>query len=167
MIAPSAIALSDRRAGSIKPASTTSEAGAMRTLAAGAPVPAGSLAAVFQMPQLQPGATVAITYAEASCNGVPPTDTFEITGSGAELLEHTMPTRPAGDAAIGRWIAVQAVIDELGAFRVARALGGPADLAAAAVTTVASWRASPARVAGHPVPTPVTLQVRFEAAEPK
>ena len=66
--------------------------------------------------------------------------------------------------AIGKWIAVQAIVDHAGVFREATALGGAPDLSRAAVEAVLSWRADPPRVNGAPLASPVVLQVTFRAA---
>lgn len=163
--APASVGLSDRSGRTISPASTTSEPGAIRDLTGGVVVPAGSLAATFPTPLIQPGLAVTVRYGEPACAGMPSKEAYEVTGTGAQLLESAMPKRPAGDAAIGRWVALQAVIDDIGGFRVVRPLGGPPELSQAALEAVATWRALPARIAGHPVPTPVVLQVRFEPSE--
>lgn len=165
-IAPASIGLADGSGRTGTPASTTSDPGEIRALTGGAPVPAGSLAATFPVPLVQPGVAVTVRYADPACAGVPPKGAYEVTGTRAQLVESPMPRRPAGDVAIGRWVALQALIDELGSFRVVRPLGGPPELSQAAVDAVAEWRALPARVAGHPVPTPVVLQVRFELNDP-
>lgn len=164
--APASVGLAARDGRTVEPGATTSDASAIRELTGEAVVQAGSLAATFPMPFVQPGFSVTVRYAEPVCAGVPPIGAYQVTGSGAQLVEYTMPKRPAGDAAIGRWVALQAVIDELGSFRAVRPLGGPAELSRVAVEAVVAWRALPARIAGHPVPTPVVLQVRFEPADP-
>ena len=72
-----------------------------------------------------------------------------------------MPTRPPGDAAIGAWVAVQALIDHTGQFREAQPLGGPVELTRLAVEALAQWRAETPRVNGQPLASPVVLRVTF------
>ena len=103
------------------------------------------------------------TYPDA-CSGATEERSLTIEATGARLLESPMPTRPAGDPAIGKWIAVQAIVDHAGRFREVAALGGTPDLARAAVEAVSSWRANPPRVNGAPLASPVVLQVTFRAA---
>jgi hypothetical protein len=136
---------------------------AIARLLPGVDVPAGSVAAVFGIDGPRGGFTVKATYPDA-CSGATEERSLTIETTGARLLESPMPTRPPGDAAIGRWIAVQAIVDQMGRFREATALGGAPDLSRAAVEAVSSWRADPPRVNGAPLASPVVLQVTFRAA---
>jgi hypothetical protein len=77
-----------------------------------------------------------------------------------------MPTRPAGDPAVGQWVAIQAVVDYEGRFRAVRPLGGPPELARAAAGALEQWRVQPARINRTAVPTPVVVRVTFEAVQP-
>ena len=61
---------------------------------------------------------------------------------------------------------LQAIIDLEGLAQRVFFIGGPAALTDAAIETVRSWTAEPARLNGSPVATPVTLQVKFEARLP-
>jgi len=108
---------------------------------------------------------VKVTYREA-CSGTTEERTLALTSSPAKLLESPMPTRPASDPAIGTWIVVQAIVDHAGGFREATALGGPPELAQAAVDVLSRWRAAPPRVNGAPLASPVVLQLTFRAATP-
>jgi hypothetical protein len=138
-------------------------ADAIARLLPGVDVPAGSVAAVFGIDGPRGGFTVKATYPDA-CSGATEERSLAIEATGARLLESPMPTRPAGDPAIGKWIAVQAIVDHAGVFREATALGGAPDLLRAAVEAVLSWRAEPPRVNGAPLASPVVLQVTFRAA---
>ncbi len=128
-------------------------ADAIARLLPGVDVPAGSVAAVFGIDGPRGGFTVKATYPDA-CSGATEERSLAIETTGARLLESPMPTRPAGDAAIGKWIAVQAIVDHAGRFREATALGGAPDLSRAAVDAVSAWRADPPRVNGAPLASP-------------
>lgn len=123
----------------------------------------GTLAARFALDGPRAGVAVKATYPDA-CSGTTEEITLELSSTPARLVDSPMPTRPAGDGAIGEWVAVQAVVDQQGRFREATALGGPADLARAAVAALAAWRAEPPRVNGAPLASPVVLQLTFRAA---
>ena len=88
-------------------------ADAIARLLPGVDVPAGSVAAVFGIDGPRGGFTVKATYPDA-CSGATEERSLAIEATGARLLESPMPTRPAGDAAIGKWIAVQAIVDHAG-----------------------------------------------------
>jgi len=135
---------------------------AIARLLPGVEVPNGSVAAVFGIDGPRGGFTVKATYPDA-CSGATEERSLAIETTGARLLESPMPTRPAGDRAIGTWIAVQAIVDHAGRFREATALGGPADLSRAAVEALSAWRAEPPRVNGAPLASPVVLQITFRA----
>lgn len=164
-VLPAAIGLADPQGRTATPESTTADADAVRSLL-GASAPEGSLAGVFRMAALPAGLAVTVSYREPGCADEPTMATYPIEGTGAKLLESPMPRRAAGDSAIGRWIAIQAIVDHTGSFRAGRALGGPADLSSAALEALASWKAEPARTNGVPVPVPVVIRVTFEKAEP-
>jgi hypothetical protein len=136
---------------------------AVARLLPGVDLPDGSVAAVFAIDGPRGGFTVKATYPDA-CSGATEERNLSIETAGARLLESPMPTRPRGDAAIGQWIAVQAIVDHAGRFREATALGGPSDLSRAAVEALAGWRADPPRVNGAPLASPVVLQITFRAA---
>lgn len=126
--------------------------------------PAGTLGALFALDGPRAGVVVKATYPDA-CSGTTEEITLELASSPARLVQSPMPLRPAGDAAIGTWIAVQAIIDHDGQFREAASLGGPVELARAAVEAVGTWRADPPRVNGAPLASPVVLQVSFEGRQ--
>ena len=72
-----------------------------RAIASGVDIPAGSVAAVFGIDGPRGGFTVKATYPDA-CSGATEERSLTIETTGARLLDSPMPTRPAGDAAIGR-----------------------------------------------------------------
>lgn len=160
-----AIALEDQRGRTTAAESLETRAEEIGRLVPGLQAPAGSVAGVFGLDGPRAGLTVKVTYPDG-CSGATEERTIELSSSSAKLLESPMPTRPAGDAAIGTWIAVQAIVDHAGRFREATALGGPAELARAAVDVLSNWRAEPPRVNGAPLSSPVVLQLTFRAATP-
>jgi hypothetical protein len=160
-----AIALDDQRGRTTTAESLGTRADDISRLVPGLQAPAGSVAGVFGLDGPRAGLTVKVTYREA-CSGTTEERTLELTSSPAKLLESPMPTRPAGDPDIGTWIAVQAIVDHAGRFREATALGGPPELAQAAVDVLSIWRAEPPRVNGAPLASPVVLQLTFRAATP-
>jgi len=78
--------------------------------------------------------------------------------------ERVVGRRGAGGSA-AKWIAIQAILDQSGCFRMPVLLGGPDDLAKVAMDAIATWRAEPARINGAPLATPVVLQVTFKTVE--
>lgn len=156
------VKLEDPRGRQIAADTLQTRADAIARLLPGVDVPAGSVAAVFGLDGPRGGFTVKATYPDA-CSGTTEERSLTIETTGARLLESPMPTRPAGDRAIGSWIAVQAIVDHAGRFREATALGGPADLSRAAVESLSAWRADPPRVNGAPLASPVVLQITFRA----
>jgi hypothetical protein len=157
------IVLEDQRGRTTAAEPLETGADGIARLVPGLQAPAGSVAGVFGLDGPRAGLTVKVTYREA-CSGTTEERTLELTSSPAKLLESPMPLRPAGDAAIGTWIAVQAIVDHAGRFREATALGGPPELAQAAVDALSRWRAEPPRVNGAPLASPVVLQLTFESA---
>ncbi|MEZ5288534.1 MAG: hypothetical protein R2712_27750 [Vicinamibacterales bacterium] len=137
-------------------------ADAVRTLTYGYGAPPGSAAIQVGMDAPAAGLAVEAVYPGACAGGTGQTS-LEMVSSGASLVSAPMPTRPAGDPAVGRWIAVQAVIDHDGRFREVVSLGGPAELASEAERAVGTWQARPPRVNGSPLAAPVVLRVTFEA----
>lgn len=156
-----AIALEDQRGRTTAAESLETRAGDIARLVPGLQVPAGAVAGVFGLDGPRAGLTVKVTYPDG-CSGATEERTIDLTSSPAKLLESPMPSRPTGDAAVGTWIAVQAIVDHEGRFREATALGGQPELAQAAVDALSRWRAEPPRVNGAPLTSPVVLQVRFE-----
>lgn len=159
----SRIVFEDPRGRQIPPEATGTR---LDTLARWVPAfkpPEGTLAARFALDGPRAGVVVKATYPDA-CSGATEEITLELSSTPARLVDSPMPTRPAGDGAIGVWVAVQAVVDQQGRFREATALGGPADLARAAVAALAGWRAEPPRVNGAPLTSPVVVQLTFQAA---
>lgn len=122
--------------------------------------PAGTMATTFQGDVPGAGLDVRVTYAEA-CAGEPTSRTWSIAYTDAKLVESPMPARPAGDTSGVPWIAVQAVIDHLGVFQEARPLGGPPQLALAAIEAIKSWKVLPPRANGAPLTRAVVLMVSF------
>lgn len=161
--AAGAIALEDQRGRVTAAESMQLRPDEIARLVPGLQAPAGSVAAVFGLDGPRAGLTVKVTYPDA-CSGTTEERTMELTSSPAKLLESPMPTRPAGDAALGTWIAVQAIVDHAGRFREATALGGPPELARAAVDVLSRWRVEPPRVNGAPLASPVVLRLTFGAA---
>lgn len=157
------VKLEDPRGRQAAPDAVHASPEAIARLLPGVAIPAGSVAAVFAMDAPRGGITVKVTYPDA-CSGATEERNLGLEGTGARLVDSPMPTRPAGDAAIGRWIAVQAIVDSAGRFREATALGGPPDLSRAAVEALAGWRVEPARVNGAAMASPVVLQITFVAA---
>jgi hypothetical protein len=160
-----AIALEDQRGRTTAAEPLETRADGIARLVPGLQAPAGSVAGVFGLDGPRAGLTVKVIYPDG-CSGATEERTIAIASSPAKLLESPMPTRPAGDAAIGTWIAVQAIVDHAGRFREATALGGSPELARAAVDVLSGWRAEPPRVNGAPLASPVVLQLTFRAATP-
>lgn len=125
-------------------------------------VPEGSVAFIFGLDGPRAGFDVKITYAEpCGSAGAVAELTLPVNVTDARLIDSPMPTRPAGDAAIGAWIAVQALVDHTGRFREAEALGGPPELARAAIAALADWRAESPLVNGQPLASPVVVRITF------
>lgn len=122
--------------------------------------PAGAMAATFQGDVPGAGLDIRVTYAEA-CATDPATRTWAIAYTDATLVESPMPTRPAGDTSGVPWIALQAVVDHLGVFQEARSLGGPPQLAQAAIEAIKTWKVMPPRANGAPLTRAVVLMVSF------
>lgn len=158
-----AIVLEDQRGRQAPAESLLARADEIARLVPGLRAPAGSVAGLFRLDGPRAGFTVKVTYPDA-CSGTTEERRLELTSSGAKLLESPMPRRPAGDPAIGAWIVVQAIVDHAGRFREATALGGPPELARAAVEVLSRWRAEPPRVNGAPLASPVVLRLTFERA---
>lgn len=158
-----AIVLEDPRGRQMPAESLHTRAEEIARLVPGLQAPTGSVVGLFRLDGPRAGLTVKVTYPDV-CSGTTEERSLELTSSGAKLLESPMPTRPAGDAGIGAWVAVQAIVDHTGRFREATALGGPPELAQAAVEVLARWRAEPPRVNGAPLASPVVLRLTFERA---
>lgn len=163
MVTASRLVFEDPRGRQLTPEATATTAESVAVWLPGMAVPEGTLAARFGLDGPRAGVAVKATFPDA-CSGATEEITLEMGSAGARLVDSPMPVRPAGDAAIGTWVAVQAVVDHDGRFREAVALGGPAALAQAAVDALAGWRAEPARVNGAPLASPVVLQLTFRAA---
>jgi Gram-negative bacterial TonB protein C-terminal len=130
---------------------------ALARLLPGMTLPAGSMAAVYQLDRPRVTDTVRIAYPDAACREV--VLPFKYT-NGRPL--NTPPAQlPAGQSPTDRSVRIQAVIDLDGAVQQPRYVGGPAALAEAAIAAVRGWTAEPVRLNGAPLPTPVILPVKF------
>jgi hypothetical protein len=162
VLSPAAIVLEDPRGRQAEPVLRHERAEAIARALPGLAAPAGSVAVVFGIDGIRSGYAVKVVFAEdCARSGARSEVTVALDGSSARLLESPMPTRPLGDAAIGSWVAIQALVAPDGRFREVVALGGRADLAQAAVAALEQWRAEPPRLFGAAMVAPVVLRVTF------
>jgi hypothetical protein len=162
---PITVTLANGRGASTEPEAVHTDAAAVRQRLPAPAVPPGTVVATFAVDALQFGIGVRIAF-PAPCPDEVRDRFLPIAYQPAELLHSPMPVRPAGEDSGVAWVAVQAVIDHLGEFQRARALGGPPPLVDAALKAVAAWKARPKRANGQPVASPVVLRVEFTAATP-
>lgn len=162
-ILPKEVTLRDPQGEEMRPAATYSQTGALTNLLPGISMAAGTLASVFSIETIRTG-TLAITFDGPTCGASSHELTLPLAGASARLLDSPMPSRPAGSS-VTNWIAVQAILDHAGAFRMPISLGGPADLAKIAIDAIGTWRAVPTQISGGPIATPVVLKVTFKAVQ--
>jgi hypothetical protein len=159
-IAPTSLAVVNTQGRDFPAVESFADAKRLAAVVPGPSSPAGTMAATFQGDVTGAGMDVRVTYAEA-CGSEPATRTWTIAYTDATLVVSPMPSRPAGDTSGVPWIAVQAVIDHLGALQEARPLGGPPQLATAAIEAIKSWRVLPPRANSAPLTRAVVLIVTF------
>lgn len=161
-IPPAIVVLQDPRGREAQPMARYEQPAAIKRALPDVPVADGSVAFVFGLDGPRAGFEVRITYAEpCGTAGAAAEVLLAVDVTDAKLLDSPMPTRPAGDAAIGSWVAVQVLIDHMGRFREAQPLGGPAELTRLAVEALGAWRAEAPRVNGQPLASPVVVRVTF------
>jgi hypothetical protein len=162
VIRAASVTLEDPRGRRAEPIARYEQPAPIRRALPDVAVPDGSVAFMFSLDGPRAGFPVKIIYAEpcGSAGAVAelsaPVDVTE-----AKLVSSPMPVRNSGDAAIGSWVAVQALIDHTGQFREAQALGGAPELMRAAVEALSEWRAETPRVNGQPLASPVVVRVTF------
>jgi hypothetical protein len=162
LLSPATIVLEDPRGRQAEPVLRHDRADAIARALPGLAAPEGSVAVVFGIDGIRSGYAVKIVFAEdCARSGARSEVTVPLEITGAKLVESPMPTRPVGDAAIGRWVAIQALVAADGRFREGVALGGPDDLAKAAVAALEHWRVEPPRLFGAAMVAPVVLRVSF------
>lgn len=159
-ITPKSVAVVNAQGREFPAVESFTDAARLAAAVPGPASPAGTMAATFQGDVPAAGLDVRVTYAEA-CAGEPATRTWLIAYTDATLVESPMPPRPAGDTSGVPWIAVQAIIDHLGALQEARSLGGPPHLAQAAIEAIKPWKVLPPRANGAPLTRAVVLMVSF------
>jgi hypothetical protein len=157
-----AIALQDPKGAVLKVEETATEPTALSRLIPEVQLADGTIAVVFPIETLRAGA-LRVSYDGPACTGAGNEVTVPLTATAGRLIESPMPAKPAGAAV--KWIAIQAILDHSGSFRMPISLGGPADLAKVAMDAIATWRAEPARINGTPLATPVVLEVTFKTVE--
>jgi hypothetical protein len=129
----------------------------------GTPVPPGAVGAMFPMPFPPPDGRVRLTYPDSpDCPGdVPREVLLPLRGEASRLLASESPAMPAGVTLVDPAVFLQVLIDVDGGFTRPVVVGGPDVLTAAAVEAIGTWKAAPARIAGQPVVSAVTLRVAF------
>ena len=82
----------------------------------------------------------------------------------AQLIERVLPVYPAGAVRlrISGQVRLEATVDERGAVKNVKTLGGNPMLATAAVQAVKMWKYKAATNGGKPVPTTISIQVEFK-----
>ena len=130
---------------------------ALARLLPGMDLPAGSIAAVYQLDRPRVTDTVRIAYPDAAC----PEVVLPFRYANGRPLNAPPATLPAGHPPTQRSVRVQAVVDLDGAIQQPFYTGGPATLGEAATAAVRGWTAEPVRLNGAPMPTPVVLSVKF------
>lgn len=130
---------------------------ALARLLPGSSLPPGAMGAAYLLERPRVTDTVRITYPEAACGEV----VLPFKYSSGRPLNTPPAALPEGHPATERPVRVQAVIDLDGVVRQPSFAGGPATLAAAALSAARNWTAEPVRLNGAPMPTPVVLAVRF------
>ena len=133
---------------------------ALARLLPGMNLPAGAMAASYNMDRPRPGDTVKIAYPEGAC-GAASDVTLAMRFSSAKAIKTPMPALPAGQPPTERPVRLQAVLDIDGTAQQIVYVGGPVALTGAAIEAVRGWTAEPARLNGAPIVTPVTFQVKF------
>ena len=138
---------------------------ALARLLPGMTVPAGAIAAAFLIDRPRATDAIKIAYPDGGC-GASKEAILPMKYTAMRPGRTPAPSLPAGQVATDRPVRLQAIIDLEGLAQRVFFIGGPAALTDAAIETVRSWTAEPARLNGSPVATPVTLQVKFEARLP-
>jgi hypothetical protein len=123
-------------------------------------VPEGSLAIAVQLSAPRPNDTIRITYAEGCGTGSDQVN-LRVTGAGPRGIEMPQPVLPEG-APAEQPVLLQVLVDLDGRMYNPTYVGGPTELAAAAIAAVASWQSEPGRINGAPVATGTHVQVRFK-----
>ena len=162
-IRPKSVTLQDVKGGLAKVEELVAEPGALAKILPGIQVDEGTIAVVFPIETLRGGA-LNVSYDGPVCEGSANDVSVPLTTTAGKLIDSPMPAKPAGAAPV-KWIALQAILDHAGNFRMPISLGGPPDLAKVAMDAIANWRAEPARINGAPLATPVVLQVTFKTVE--
>jgi hypothetical protein len=161
-VRPSAIDIVSAQGPPVQQNPDRSKDAGLQVLLAASAAPDGSLAVSFPLHSVRPGDSIRIAYDGPACAEGTTQFTLPATSTPARPIEMPDGTLPAGVADAEKRVLLQAVIDLEGAFRQATFAGGPAQLAEAAIDTLKSWRAEPARVNGTPVVSSTLLEVRFK-----
>src|SRR5206468_3693024 len=125
--------------------------------------PASALAAAFVAPTIPAGAVIKIRYAAPACTDTPTEIALQAKSEGPRPLQTVDPVVPP-DVTLSAptSVRVQILIDFDGASRYPAYVGGPPNLADAAVAAARRWRWEPPRVNGAPVLTPTVVAIVFK-----
>ncbi len=161
-VAPVTIELTPAQGPPLLPKSGVVKDAAIGALLPGVSVPAGSVAAPFQLGQLTPAYRVQITYSEAACPQGSTQVLLPFKFAQARPADFSEPPLPEGANPAERRLLLQVLIDLDGKLQQATYVGGPRHLEQAAIGAVKTWRAEPATVNGSAVPTATLVEVRFK-----
>ena len=158
---PTAVELLQPQGRPIPPTAPLYQGDSVTGVLPGASLPKGAVAATFPLAQPRPGDRVRITYDGPACGDGAAQVVLPVTAQPAKPLEMPRGVLPEGADPSQTRVLLQAVVDVDGRFTQAAFAGGPRHLREAALETVKSWRAEPARINGAPVLSATLLEIRF------
>lgn len=134
---------------------------AVAPLLPGVSLPAGAVAAEFELERPRPTDAIKIVYPDSGCGGSNEIS-LPMQYTAGRLVNAPQPTLPEGQTTADRAVYLQAMIDVDGTVQQVSYVGGPTALAPAAIAAVREWAATPAKLNGSPIVTAAMLQVRFK-----